>query len=108
MTNLKTKNLNSKYYQSEIINIIRKENKKKAPSVKIISEFRSNPLTNRNSKIAGKYDTNYRTLNKTYEGLNTEITDKHINQENLTKGNGIIFNSKLFILLVDSFCLSKL
>ena len=85
MTNLKTKNLNSKYYQSEIINIIRKENKKKAPSVKIISEFRSNPLTNRNSKIAGKYDTNYRTLNKTYEGLNTEITDKHINQENLTK-----------------------
>ena len=58
MTNLKASNLNSKFYQSDIIKIPLREINKKTPSVESVSKFRSECLSaNRNASIGGKNNT---------------------------------------------------
>ena len=82
MTNLKSNNLNSKFYQSGIVKIPIKEINKKAPIVKIINEFRSPcPQTDRNHSIGDKYNTNYKFNTQTYNAASKKSDNKPINHE---------------------------
>ena len=51
MTNLKTENLNSKFYQSGITNVPIKQYTKNAPTIKIITEFRKPSLKLQEIKV---------------------------------------------------------
>ena len=93
MTNLKSNNINSKFYQSGIVKLPLRVNKK-PPIIKIINEFRSElPMTNRNTSLGDKYNNNYSFNNRTFNGLNTQRTNKPINQES-TKYNYQKINEK--------------
>ena len=82
MTNLKSSNINTKFYQSGIIKLPLKVNKRE-PIVKIINEFRSElPLTNRNASLGEKYNSNYSYNNRTFNGLNSQRNNIPIHQEN--------------------------
>ena len=82
MTNLKSSNINSKFYQSGIVKLPLKVTKK-PPSIKIIDEFRSElPMSKRNASLGEKYNNTYTFNNKTFNGLNTQRTNKPMNQEN--------------------------
>ena len=81
MTNLKSSNLNAKFYQSGIERIPIKEIKR-APIVKIINEFRSQgPETNRSLSFGNKYTNNYNFNKKTYDASLTQRGKNQINQE---------------------------
>ena len=82
MTNLKSNNLNKKYYQSNIVTLPSKETKKSTPKVKYINEFRfEKPNTNRNNSMSEKLNTNF-NFNKTYDLSYTE-REKYKNKENI-------------------------
>ena len=82
MTNLKTENLNSKFYQSGITNIPVIKYTKNAPIIKIITEFRTPSLgTSRNQSYGDKYNTNYKFNNQTYNQVNPQRGKITVNKE---------------------------
>ena len=92
MTNLKSNNINTKYYQSNIVTLPLKETKMQTPIVKFINEFRcENPKSFRNNSFGEKLSSTY-IFNKNTYSLNTD--KEKTSNNNIIKSNYQTYKEK--------------